>query len=78
MNYIAEFRNTELNVTGLVYPLRGGFAAAVRDDDANKIAPAITIYPTAERAIKEAMRIADYPCGEKLLCECPQGICYAA
>ncbi len=78
MEYIAEFHNAETNITGLVYPLRGGFAAALRDDDAGKIAPTITIYQTIEQARKEAMRIAGIPCGEKLLCDCPQGVCYVA
>lgn len=59
MNYIAEFHNADTNMTGLVYPLRGGFAAALRDDDAGKIAPTIMIYPTIENARKEAMRIAN-------------------
>lgn len=59
MEYIAEFHNADTNMTGLVYPLRGGFAAALRDDDSGMIAPPITIYPDIQRAKAEAERIAN-------------------
>jgi hypothetical protein len=78
MDYIAEFHNAETNVTGLVYPLRGEFAAALRDDDVGQILPHITIHRTVAGATAEAMRSAGFPCGEKLLCDCPQGVCAAA
>lgn len=62
MDYLATYANKADGMTGLVYAWRfgkrDGFAAALRDDDAGRLAPGITFFERFEEANAYAQRLA--------------------
>lgn len=55
---IATFANADEGVEAIVAKIATGYSVVLRDTDADEILPLVNIYPTAEKALAAAEKVA--------------------